>query len=58
MLGVVNNLHGAQGISTLADGKQTILGGPVATWESIKLMSAGLEYLPALALGPLADALL
>ena len=39
VLGVVNNFHGAQEISTLAGGKQTILGGPVATWESIKLMS-------------------
>ena len=39
VLGVVNNFHGAQDFSTLADGKQTILGGPVATWESIKLMS-------------------
>src|SRR6202795_4847251 len=38
-LGVVNNFHGAQEISTIAGGKQTILGGPVATWESIKLMS-------------------
>ena len=39
-LGVVNNLHGAQDITTLAgDRSQTILGGPVATWESIKLMS-------------------
>jgi potassium-transporting ATPase potassium-binding subunit len=39
VLGVVNNFHGAQEISTLAGGKQTILGGPVAAWESIKLMS-------------------
>jgi potassium-transporting ATPase potassium-binding subunit len=38
-LGVVNNLHAAQGITTLAGGHQTLLGGPVATWESIKLMS-------------------
>lgn len=38
-LGVVNNFHGAQEISTLAGGSQTVLGGPVATWESIKLMS-------------------
>jgi K+-transporting ATPase ATPase A chain len=37
--GVVNNLHGGQDITTLAGGHQTILGGPVATWESIKLMS-------------------
>jgi potassium-transporting ATPase potassium-binding subunit len=39
VFGVVNNWHGAQEISTLAGGKQTILGGPVATWESIKLVS-------------------
>ena len=39
VFGVVNNLHGAQEISTLTGGKQTILGGPVAAWESIKLMS-------------------
>ena len=38
-LGVVNNLHAAQDITTIAGGHQTILGGPVATWESIKLMS-------------------
>jgi potassium-transporting ATPase potassium-binding subunit len=38
-LGVVNNLRAAQDITTIAGGRQTILGGPVATWESIKLMS-------------------
>lgn len=38
-LGVVNNSHGAQDVSTIAGGSQTLLGGPVATWESIKLMS-------------------
>jgi potassium-transporting ATPase potassium-binding subunit len=38
-LGVVNNLHAAQDITTVAGGRQRILGGPVATWESIKLMS-------------------
>ena len=38
-LGVVANFDGAQEISTLAGGTQTILGGPVAAWESIKLMS-------------------
>lgn len=37
--GVVNNIHGAQDVSTIAGGSQTLLGGPVATWESIKLMS-------------------
>ena len=39
VLGVVNNFHGAHEVSTLAGGNQTVLGGPVATWESIKLMS-------------------
>ena len=38
-LGVVNNFHGAQDVSTIAGGSQTLLGGLVATWESIKLMS-------------------
>jgi K+-transporting ATPase ATPase A chain len=38
-LGVVNNFNGAREISTLAGDHQTVLGGPVATWESIKLMS-------------------
>ena len=39
VLGVVDNLNGADDVSTLAGGHQTILGGPVASWESIKLMS-------------------
>ena len=39
VLGVVNNFNGAQEVSTLAGGSQTIVGGPVASWESIKLMS-------------------
>jgi potassium-transporting ATPase potassium-binding subunit len=38
-LGVIANFHGPQDVSTLAGGRQTILGGPVASWESIKLMS-------------------
>jgi potassium-transporting ATPase potassium-binding subunit len=38
-LGVVDNFHGAQQVSTLSGGSQTMLGGPVASWESIKLMS-------------------
>jgi potassium-transporting ATPase potassium-binding subunit len=38
-LGVVNNFHAAQDITTIIGRRQTILGGPVATWESIKLMS-------------------
>jgi K+-transporting ATPase ATPase A chain len=39
VLGVVANFTGPQAVSTLAGGHQTILGGPVASWESIKLMS-------------------
>jgi K+-transporting ATPase ATPase A chain len=38
-LGVVNNFAGAHEFSTIAGGNQTILGGPVASWESIKLLS-------------------
>ena len=38
-LGVIANFIGPQEVSTLAGGSQTILGGPVASWESIKLMS-------------------
>jgi K+-transporting ATPase ATPase A chain len=38
-LGVVANFNGPQDVSTVAGGSQTILGGPVASWESIKLMS-------------------
>jgi potassium-transporting ATPase potassium-binding subunit len=37
--GVVANFHGGHELSTLAGGSQTILGGPVASWEPIKLMS-------------------
>jgi K+-transporting ATPase ATPase A chain len=39
VLGVVNNFHGAQEISIVTGSHQTILGGPVASWESIKLTS-------------------
>jgi len=39
VLGVIANFNGPQDVSTLAGGHQTILGGPVASWESIKLMS-------------------
>jgi K+-transporting ATPase ATPase A chain len=39
VLGVITNFNGPQAVSTLAGGHQTILGGPVASWESIKLMS-------------------
>jgi K+-transporting ATPase ATPase A chain len=38
-LGVINNFSAAQEIPTLTGGSQHILGGPVASWESIKLMS-------------------
>jgi potassium-transporting ATPase potassium-binding subunit len=37
--GVVQNLHGPRTLATLLGGEQTILGGPVASWESIKLLS-------------------
>jgi K+-transporting ATPase ATPase A chain len=37
--GVVQNLHGPQDVSTIAGGTQTILGGPVGSWEPIKLLS-------------------
>jgi potassium-transporting ATPase potassium-binding subunit len=39
VLGVVQNLNAAHDVSTVAGGSQTLLGGPVASWESIKLMS-------------------
>jgi K+-transporting ATPase A subunit len=35
----VLNLTGAQPLSTLAGGQQTLVGGPVGSWEPIKLMS-------------------
>jgi K+-transporting ATPase KdpA subunit len=38
-LGVEQNLTGAQTVSTVAGGQQTIIGGPVGSWEPIKLMS-------------------
>ncbi|MGW5361754.1 potassium-transporting ATPase subunit KdpA [Actinopolymorpha pittospori] len=38
-LGVQQNLAGAHTVSTLAGGQQTLIGGPVGSWESIKLMS-------------------
>jgi potassium-transporting ATPase potassium-binding subunit len=39
VLGVVQNLDGARSVATAAGGSQTLLGGPVASWESIKLLS-------------------
>jgi K+-transporting ATPase ATPase A chain len=38
-LGVAQNLAGPHDVSTLAGAHQTILGGPVGSWEPIKLMS-------------------
>ncbi|MEV1169102.1 potassium-transporting ATPase subunit KdpA [Nonomuraea sp. NPDC049784] len=38
-LGVQQNLSGPHTVQTLAGGAQTLLGGPVGSWESIKLMS-------------------
>ncbi|MFD6418865.1 potassium-transporting ATPase subunit KdpA [Streptomyces sp. NPDC060194] len=38
-LGVQQNLTGAQTVTTLGGGQQTLTGGPVGSWESIKLMS-------------------
>jgi K+-transporting ATPase KdpA subunit len=37
--GVVENLDAARAVGTVAGGSQTIPGGPVASWESIKLLS-------------------
>ena len=39
VLGVVQNLDPVHQISTVAGGSQTLVGGPVASWESIKLLS-------------------
>jgi K+-transporting ATPase KdpA subunit len=38
-LGVEQNLHGAQTYTTVAGGQQTLIGGPIGSWEPIKLMS-------------------
>ena len=37
--GVVQNLQGPQTLTTLVGGHQSILGGPVGSWESIRLLS-------------------
>jgi K+-transporting ATPase ATPase A chain len=37
--GVVQNVQGPQTLTTLVGGHQSILGGPVGSWESIKLLS-------------------
>jgi potassium-transporting ATPase potassium-binding subunit len=39
VLGVVQNFNAAGEFTTVTDGRQTLLGGPVASWESIKLLS-------------------
>jgi K+-transporting ATPase ATPase A chain len=36
VLGVIQNPDGARSVATVAGGSQTLLGGPVASWESIK----------------------
>lgn len=38
-LGVIQNWHGAHTITTITGGSQTLLGGPVASWEPIKLLT-------------------
>jgi K+-transporting ATPase ATPase A chain len=38
-LGVVQDLQGPRSLATLVGGQQTTRGGPVASWESIKLLS-------------------
>ncbi|MEU8006140.1 potassium-transporting ATPase subunit KdpA [Catellatospora sp. NPDC049111] len=38
-LGVPQNLSGATTLGTLAGGDQTVIGGPIGSWQSIKLLS-------------------
>jgi K+-transporting ATPase ATPase A chain len=38
-LGVEQNLSGAHTVTTVAGGQQTLLGGPVGSWEPLKLLS-------------------
>jgi K+-transporting ATPase ATPase A chain len=38
-LGVEQNLGGAHTVTTVAGGKQTLIGGPVGSWEPLKLFS-------------------
>ncbi|MCC3313704.1 potassium-transporting ATPase subunit KdpA [Nocardia africana] len=38
-LGVEQNLAGAQAATTFTGGSQTIIGGPIGSWEPIKLMT-------------------
>ncbi|MEV6395462.1 potassium-transporting ATPase subunit KdpA [Streptomyces sp. NPDC051907] len=37
--GVVQSLGGGQSVDTVAGGQQTLLGGPAASWEALKLFS-------------------
>ncbi|MDH6117727.1 K+-transporting ATPase KdpA subunit [Kitasatospora sp. GAS204A] len=38
-LGVEQNLGGSHTVTTLTGGQQTLIGGPVGSWESVKLFS-------------------
>lgn len=38
-LGVEQNLDGAETVTTVAGGHQTLIGGPVGSWEPVKLLS-------------------
>jgi K+-transporting ATPase ATPase A chain len=38
-LGVIQNWHGPHALSTITGGSQTLLGGPVARWEPVKLLT-------------------
>ncbi|GAA4586199.1 potassium-transporting ATPase subunit KdpA [Planotetraspora phitsanulokensis] len=38
-MGVQQNLDGAQVVNTVAGGTQTLIGGPVGSWEPVKLMT-------------------
>ncbi|MCX4790594.1 potassium-transporting ATPase subunit KdpA [Streptomyces sp. NBC_01221] len=38
-LGVEQNLAGAHTVTTVTGGRQTLIGGPVGSWESVKLFS-------------------
>ncbi|WP_375503013.1 potassium-transporting ATPase subunit KdpA [uncultured Jatrophihabitans sp.] len=38
-LGVIQNWHDPHMFATVAGGSQTVLGGPIASWEPVKLLS-------------------
>lgn len=38
-LGVIQNWHSPATFSTISGGSQTILGGPIASWEPVKLLT-------------------